>query len=453
MPITKGTELVESVFGGVIDDDSAGFYTSLEFFGILGGTLRAELPILPQEGDVQTRENGADFARRYAWPPQDTKDIQLRISADDLDIFEGDLNDYSSARHRPLKDLISALAAPRRPGTRNPRTWTGSHLMPYSRELAHWDIAGREPDNGGQNTKVQNERYYLRGAGALVHKIIRCDDDDARLSSVRDKLKDMLDNSSSTDEFFCILNSKNKAGSEKASVDQIEKRSRSENSIGENVIRNTFKNVLGHGGSDKYIKIDSLMYLLPLSVIMLMLRKADEINGIRSPFVSGVIDFGPRPSQLRNVSKTSFTAAQKRIERAIKKVGNDELTTNRDKIIKSAVNGVKGYYPRSATAIGFTNSWTGTRYHVLNDALINALVMAEISCSGEEITLDEFCDRLFGNWGMVVNRESAEKAGLLKEMNGAVFEANAKEYFASSLRRLGVLREFSDQTKMVGISK
>ena len=79
--------------------------------------------------------------------------------------------------------------------------------------------------------------------------------------------------------------------------------------------------------------------------------------------------------------------------------------------------------------------------------------MAEISSEEEEITLDEFCDRLFRNWGMVVNRNAAERAGLLKEMNGAVFDQNMDEDFASSLRRLGVLKEFSDQTKIVGLAK
>ena len=62
MPITKGTELVTEVFGGVIDDDSAGFYTALEFFGILGGSLNAGNPLLPSEGDLETKSNGADFA-------------------------------------------------------------------------------------------------------------------------------------------------------------------------------------------------------------------------------------------------------------------------------------------------------------------------------------------------------------------------------------------------------
>ena len=117
------------------------------------------------------------------------------------------------------------------------------------------------------------------------------------------------------------------------------------------------------------------------------------------------------------------------------------------------MSGLKGYYPRTAAAIGYLNSFTGVRHHVLKDPLINALVMAELKPDEEEITLEEFCNRLFKHWGMVVNRESAQKAGLLNEMNGAVFDENAKEHLGSSLRRLGVLREFSDQTQMVGVPK
>jgi hypothetical protein len=460
MPISTGTELVEEVFGGVIDDDSAGFYTALELFGILGGTITSGKPLLPNEGCVETKLNGADFARRYAWTPQDPKDRQLRITGGELEIFEGHLRDINAVEHQPLRGLVAALAAPRRPGTRNPRTWTGSHLMPYSVELAHWDVAGRAETRGAsENTRIVTERYYLRGAGALIHKIIRKDKNEARLSAVREKLTETLQPNSISDRLFGILNTKNRSGSENPSVDQIEDRARRDEGCpkGEECLRAAVSNILSHDNLDKYIRIDSLLYLLPLTVMCLLLRKADVINEAGKLFVSGVVDFGTRPSQLRRVSKASLSSAQKRIERALKVSGENLLAGSssdiRSGITKAAVSGVKGYYPRSAAAIGYLNSFTGIRHHVLKDPLINALVMAEIGADEEEITLDEFCNRLFEHWGMVINRQSAQKAGLLKEMNGAVFDGNTNEYFASSLRRLGVLREFSDQTRMVGVSK
>ena len=47
---------------------------------------------------------------------------------------------------------------------------------------------------------------------------------------------------------------------------------------------------------------------------------------------------------------------------------------------------------------------------------------------------------------------SAKDAGLDNEINSAVFDRNAKVDFASVLKRMGFLREFSDATQMVGIA-
>ena len=323
-------------------------------------------------------------------------------------------------------------------------------------ELAHWDIAARGPTRGSpENDHIEIERYYLRGAGALIHKILRKDEDEERLSEVRTGLTKLLKDILVTDRLFKIFNSKDISGSEKAAPDRIERRSKSDHSPGEQVMRRAIRNVLSHK-VDKFIKVDSMMHLLPLAVMCLILRKSQSANGeAAQPFVSSVLDCGYKPSQLRRESKGSFATAQKQVEIALRQEGeklvDDEDPEKKEEIIRAAVRGIKGYYPRTAASIGFLNAAQGVRYHVLKDPLINALVMAEISGEEEEITLDEFCGRLFNNWGMVVSRNAAEQAGLLQEMNGAVFEQNTDEDFAASLRRLGVLREFSDQTKMVGM--
>ena len=77
--------------------------------------------------------------------------------------------------------------------------------------------------------------------------------------------------------------------------------------------------------------------------------------------------------------------------------------------------------------------------------------MAELQ-EDEEITLTEFCSRLYRHWGMVIDDASAKDAGLDNEINSAVFDRNAKVDFASVLKRMGFLREFSDATQMVGIA-
>ena len=88
---------------------------------------------------------------------------------------------------------------------------------------------------------------------------------------------------------------------------------------------------------------------------------------------------------------------------------------------------------------------------MIKDSLLEGLVAAELEDGESEITLEEFCNRLFTHWGMVIDKNSAKQIGLLNRMNGADFEVNSKQYFAKVLKRLGLLNEFSDQTLMVSL--
>ena len=102
----------------------------------------------------------------------------------------------------------------------------------------------------------------------MIHKILRKDEDEERLSEVRTGLTKLLKDMLVTDRLFKIFNSKDISGSENAAPDRIERRSKSDHSLGEQVMRQAIRNILSHK-VDKFIKVDSIMHLLPLAVCVL----------------------------------------------------------------------------------------------------------------------------------------------------------------------------------------
>ena len=433
-------DFINEVFGGKIHNINSGFNTSLEFFGLISSSLRSGPPLL--EDGFEVKHISSDFARRYAWPPQNANDRELIIgSQSEMEIFTGDLKNIEDPNHQPLRGLIQALAAPRKPGTRAPREWHTSYLMPYSKNIAHWEAKPRKKVRGDEkNDQINLERSDWRGAGSLAHQLIRTDKNLDRLAKTRVGLAEIFDETSIIDKLFYTLNSKNKAtGTSK--TDKIESECKTLDSDGDE-LRNGVNNILKI--TDKKIRLEALMYFLPLAIMCHTLRRAHNILGINE-FYTGVVDFGTTASQLRRQSKLDLSLANKHLSGAIEKNGKESGHT--EKFVTEAKKQFAGYYTATASAIGFLNAHTGVRHHTIKEQLLCALVMAETP--DDDITLNEFANRLYKNWGMVINRESAEKAGLLMEINGELFNRNTNEYLASSLRKLGALKEFSDSTVMV----
>lgn len=441
----NGIDFINDVFGGKIHNINSGFNTSLEFFGLISGSLRSGSPLL--EDGFEVKHISSDFARRYAWPPQNVNDRELMIgSKSEMEIFTGDLKNIEDPYHQPLRGLIQALAAPRKPGTRAPREWHTSYLMPYSNNIAHWEAKPRRSSSrkkvrgDKRNDQVNLERSDWRGAGSLAHHLIRTDKNLDRLAKIRDGLAEIFNETSIIDKLFDTLNSKNNAiGTSK--TDKIESECKTLDSDGDELRKGVY-NILTI--TDKKVRLEALMYFLPLAIMCHTLRRAHKILE-KNAFYTGVVDFGTTASQLRRQSKLDLNLANKHLSGAIEKVGKESGHT--EKFVTDAKKQFAGYYTATASAIGFLNAHTGVRHHTIKEQLLCALVIAEIP--GDDITLNEFANRLYKNWGMVINRESADKAGLLMEINGELFNRNTNEYLASSLRKLGALKEFSDSTVMV----
>lgn len=430
------TQVSTECFGGVLQSDSYGFHTSLEFFALFAGCARTYehgLPDVVLHESIKPELVSHDYARRIAWPCADSP-------ADTDDCFD---NEMAPERRRALSDLLKSLAVPV-PGRRKESTWQNSHFLPYSSDLIHWDARL----NRG---KITLERIYYRGAGALAFRILRADQNKDRRSRTEQQLQKLLQESSrSLREFLNLMNAQDtihKTG-DAAAVDELESEVKIRDDDYEEILRDRTALVLSH--ADKVpgtTLVNALMYVLPLGVLRLQYGRASELCAEDPSPMMGIVDCGFRSGQLRRESKRSLSSAVQIIDRSLE-IAAETLESGAGQNKKNRKQFVS-YFTRTAGAIGLLNALVGVRYFSLSDSLLEAIVLSETDQGGEvEIPFKEFCRRMNTHWGLVIDRESAAERKLLSRIDGAVFEDNA-EYLSRRMRQLGFLHEYSDQTRMV----
>lgn len=97
--------------------------------------------------------------------------------------------------------------------------------------------------------------------------------------------------------------------------------------------------------------------------------------------------------------------------------------------------------------IGGLNAPAGAQHLTLGLPLLEAVVAATLR--SPEVELTWFCEEVLGQQlRLVVDARTAGSRSMLEFANASDFEANS-ERFASRLRSLGLLQEFSDRTRMV----
>lgn len=111
----------------------------------------------------------------------------------------------------------------------------------------------------------------------------------------------------------------------------------------------------------------------------------------------------------------------------------------------------KGVHRKLAKAVGLVapRKGPGARF-VLGDNLLKALTLANIP-SGSGMTYDEFLQRLYERYGLVIGIREAQAAGLLERqrVNGEYFERN-RAALLEKMKLAGLATEYSDATAVVG---
>ena len=106
-----------------------------------------------------------------------------------------------------------------------------------------------------------------------------------------------------------------------------------------------------------------------------------------------------------------------------------------------------------AKAIGFVSPKTGTNARfTLSDDLLKALTLANVD-TGRPLTFDQFLERLYDRYGLVVGPEAAHASGLYdRQPINVEYYLQNQAAFLDKLKASGFAVEYSDATAMVTAS-
>lgn len=420
LPPTPTTSI--ALFDGVLVYDGAGFYPGLELLNLVFGVPDDQM--LRSGDDLQFLKHGHEFARRLVWDEKTFHEEDLG-----RDVLVGDRTPDV------LRELLRTLQLPI-PNVFGTPTWERAHFFPYSRSLVHWDARLR----GG---KISVERRYLRGGGALAHRVLRSDPDVARLEAVRDGFRKLLPSDARTalDRLAHVL--RQHATPRMAAPDDVERdcKPRSPNPM-DDAYRDGVRNILGHLDLSTTARVRAL---ITWSGFWLACRQyMDACRHLRLAPSPLVVDCGSGASQVRRESRRCVQTAVSRIGEAAESYAKREGLV----LPRRGRKDLEGFFWATCAAIGLINAFKGRKHFQLKLNLAEALVLANVS-QGAELALADFTlDRLFGVWNLIVSRPSAERAGAVVQTDASLFEDNEKG-LAEQMSAAGLLTTYSDQTRMI----
>jgi hypothetical protein len=424
--LLKGPAVSRAVFGGVLDYDGAGHYPGIELLNFVFGT--PDDVILPSQDAVRFRRRAHDFARMLVWDEENFPDHPKR--ADVL---------YDDQSEEALRKMLECLQL-EIPGSKNRPSWERAHLFPYTRSLIHWDA--RKPRKKGN--QIQIERRYLRGGGALAFKVLRKDPDDERLERCRAGFRKLYEgNEDSALERLARVLAAHGHADEEARPDDIEPQSECRNDELDDLYRDGTCSILEHTELASVVRIRALLRWTAFWLVLVQHSRAAEQLGQQRGNL--ICDCGSDYAQLRRASQRCLKEMQALVvEAAVSAAEKDGGHLNR-----ASLNKIRGFFWASAATIGLLNAWRGRRHFTLGIETIETLVMATTG-PVSEMSFEEFVsDWLFGKYGLVVGRASAERAGLLMSIDASVFEDNENK-LARQMAAAGLLTTYSDATRMVG---
>lgn len=432
----RGEKIVQSLFGATLAEQGRGYYITLELLALLRGTYLANGTILPTEdGAVEIERRAHDFARR--------------LMAEPCALSESERSALGGREYETLRALILGLRVPV-PGRRKRPNWLGEHLYPYVGELIHYDAAPRKKraqDDVPTDFRVSIERYLYRGAGGLVHKILRTDPDSDRLARNKVGLSWLVqDSRSSLGRLFEALMAHDLGHESSAFADDSEARASVHGSRWVEHLRSGVCRLVERDRPPAK-KVESLMSWIPFCVarhqLDLACRELAE-QDIQIPVSMG------ESRGIKRISREIHDDCRTTISNAL----TARAAAEDPELLKGRASAKwrdtsRNFFSATMGTIGGLNAMQGKRHFTMQPRLLEAIVLA--SLDKPEVTFDEFCRSiLFQGAGIVVDRRSAMECGRLSDMNLSDFDDNA-DRMAAALESLGLLHQYSDMTKMVTV--
>jgi hypothetical protein len=424
MSSIKASDLSIEMFGGVIYADSAGSYPGLELFNFL---LGVDQGILPESEDIKFTRYAHDFARRLVHDDSLPQSEKSNVLAD-------------KHSEDAIRKLLTCLELQQRGGSKI-ATWQGSHFFPYTKSLIHWDANARF--RGQDTAKITMERQFYRGAGAYVYNVLRFDPNIERLNLIRLGISDLFSNKEDSPlENLARTLRKHGASDDSSVPDETESKSRKVfNDDLEDLYRDGVFNILSHKSIPAVSKIKAIVNWTGIWLIIVGNKRSIATGLSASPFI---IDCAGSNQQLRRASQKSLKDFLKQIADGITffRAGREMNPTQVQKI--------KGFFASTAASMKLINALTGRRHFTFGLNCIETLALVAVHSNAEMPFEDFVHDWLYKKCSFVIGRRSANEAGLLNVLDASIFEEN-EQMLSDQVRAVGMLRVYSDATKMVGL--
>lgn len=447
-----GTEAVQHTFGGALYQQGRGFYTALELFAILRGSVLLE---------QKERELGGSAIR--VLPPPTEKTVFFRPSHDFARrLMAGDPGVSNNAKvkgeatERTLRALVRGLENPV-PGARKPPTsWGSRHFFPFPAELAHYDAVAR-------GSKISTETYIFRGGGGLAHKILRTDHELARLARTRRGLRRLMsDTHSAVGRIAAALQALDEVPYLKEQAvdlghleslafrDNIEWTSwttNSEETRWFELLREGVDRVLTRQDLTDFQRVEILMHLVPFCLCMHQLAMSRRVLD-RDENEQIMLDAGHRAGAVRERARQHFNQSAGAITAALEKTAQD--LGHKALLTGSSTwrTGPRSFFTTTCYAVGIANASTGRRFFAIRPAFLEMVTAAFVE---GYVPLQTFTrDVLSQKLGLMTDH-AAVAVDDDYHLDRADLDAN-RDALAERLVGLGLLLEYSDATKMVGFS-
>ncbi len=433
------SETCRNAFGALLTSQGRGYYVTLELLAIAWGTLHHDGEVLPAFNEADTvleyARRSHDFARRW---------------------MSGELShsEHVGGAEGPesLRALLESLRVPI-PNRRVLPGWLGQHLYPYVGELIHYDAVSRKG-------RVLIERYLYRGAGALAHKMLRCDTDPARLEANRNGLRLLVSDAGGSLGSLALACSAHDAArgddTTDAFKDELEPRANIDTTPWVEHLRQGFSNIVQRDDLARSKKIDLLMVWVPYCIARHQLDRAAQILGEELSVIP--MSLTVNRSAVRQLARREFDHSRALIDRALvaeAKRAAKSSTEDADRDIylrlantRSWRNPLAAFFSGTMATAGAVNAHVGSRHFTAQLSMLEALVCASLA-PGEELEYHRFCSEILAKqFRLLVDPPAGSHFGLMKYLDNADLEANASQ-LANDLHGLGLLSEYSDATRMV----
>ena len=437
--------VVTDLFGANLPQQGRGFYLGTEFFALAWGTYEVDGTILPgpSAGAPEVQRRSHDFARRLA---NDIRGPQVDGPPLKIDSAAAKQAFDSALTRRVVAGIVDSLVVPIA-GRRKDPSFQQRAFYPYVGELIHSDVVDR-------NNSLRFERITSRGGGGLIHRILRLDPDADRLTQTRAGLQELVEPSGSNVGRLMVALAHHDSLKPSPWRDGQEIEADPKDSSGSRwpeALRAGVNRILRCQVPHAQ-RVASLMHFVAYGVAQHQAELAEiEIDG--EP-MSIPVDLGDGPSPIR-------TASRQALDRRLVSMGealSDRAATlardgRPDAPVYQTLAGQRAWKPwltfhtQTLAAMGGLNAPTGQRHYTLKPPLLETLVYATVE-PGEELPVDDFCDRLMVDFGIAVapRHDSSTLAGV--QVDNMELVEN-REALIRSLRSLGLLVEFSDQTQLV----